>query len=93
MQIAHSARSSPRAGLDNVFVVMVVIFEFEPTGNVWAWADDDLRKKEQNNDTITVFKRRVVASCDLYPCKLTLVPSLAGRMSKCVRRRGANIGT
>ena len=59
---------------------------------LWAWADDDLRKKEKKNDTITVFKRRVIASCESYPSKLALVPSMAGRMSKCVRRRGASIG-
>ena len=66
--------------------------DLNPQENVWAWADDHLRKQEKKKDSIAVFKRRVVASCESYPSKLALVPSLAGRMSKCVKRRGDNIG-
>ena len=46
------------------------------------------RKKKRRQYTL----RRVVAACQRYPSKLALVPSMAGRMAKCVKLRGANIG-
>ena len=66
--------------------------DLNPQENVWAWAEDYLRKSERKRDTVAVFKRRVAASCQRYPSKLALVPSMAGRMAKCVKLRGANIG-
>ena len=65
--------------------------DLNPQENVWAWAEDDLRKSERKRDTVAVFNRRVAASCQRYPSKLALVPSMAGRMAKCVRLRGANL--
>ena len=66
--------------------------DLNPQENVWAWAADDVRDREKKRDTVAVFKRRVVAACQRYPSKLALVPSMAGRMAKCVKLRGANIG-
>ena len=50
--------------------------DLNPQENVWAWAAEDVRKSERKRDTVAVFKRRVAASCQRYPSKLTLVAFL-----------------
>ena len=60
--------------------------------NVWGWAEDRLRKIECKRDAFTVFKRRVAAVSKQYPSSGKLVPSLSGRIAKCIARKGANIG-
>ena len=51
-----------------------------------------MRKAERNTDTFSVFKRRILEVAKQYNGKEKLVPSLAGRVSRCLKRRGANIG-
>ena len=60
--------------------------------NVWGWAEKRLRKAEKKDDTFTVFKRRIIQVSMQYNSKHTLVPSLAGRVSRCLERKGANVG-
>ena len=66
--------------------------DLNPQENVWGWAEKQLRKHEQRTDTFTVFKRRIIQVSQKYVGKSKLVPSLAGRLEKCVRRRGGPIG-
>ena len=66
--------------------------DLNPQENVWGWAEKQLRKHEQRTDTFTVFKRRIIQVSQKYVGKAKLVPSLAGRLEKCVRRRGGPIG-
>ena len=66
--------------------------DLNPQENVWAWADKKLRKVEQKTDTFQVFKRRIIQTSMQYPSKDRLVPSLAGRMARCLERKGAKIG-
>ena len=63
-----------------------------PQENVWAWVEDRLRKVEKKQDTFSVFKRRIVELAKAYPNKEALIPSVAKRVAKCIRRKGANIG-
>ena len=66
--------------------------DLNPQENVWSWAETRLRKTEQKSDTVATFKRRIITVSKAYPGKGNLVPSLAGRMQECLKRRGANIG-
>ena len=66
--------------------------DLNPQENVWGWAEKKLRKVEQQNDTFPVFKRRIIQVSMQYPSKASLVPSLAGRMARCLQRKGAKIG-
>ena len=66
--------------------------DLNPQENVWAWTEKKLRKAEHKNDTFQVFKRRVIQIAMQYTSKNTLVPSLAGRMVRCLERKGAKIG-
>ena len=66
--------------------------DLNPQENVWAWAEKRLRKAEQHNDTFPVFKRRIIQTSSQFVSKSNLVPSLAGRMARCLKRHGAKIG-
>ena len=66
--------------------------DLNPQENVWAWAEKKLRKVEQKNDNFSVFKRRIIQISMQYRSKENLVPSLAGRMLRCLERKGAKIG-
>ena len=66
--------------------------DLNPQENVWGWAEKQLRKVEKPNDTFTVFKRRIVQVSMQYRNKAGLVPSLSGRMARCVERKGGKIG-
>ena len=66
--------------------------DLNPQENVWAWAEKQLRKAEQKNDTFPVFKRRIIQISMQYRSKENLVPSVAGRMVRCLERKGAKIG-
>jgi hypothetical protein len=66
--------------------------DLNPQENVWAWTEKRLRKAEKKTDTFSVFKRRIVEVAKQYNGKEKLVPSLVGRMARCLKRRGANIG-
>ncbi len=66
--------------------------DLNPQENVWAWAEERLRKTENKEDTFTVFKRRIIDVTRKYPGGENLVPSMAERMDLCLRRRGGNIG-
>ena len=66
--------------------------DLNPQENVWAWVEDRLRKVEKKQDTFSVFKRRIVELAKAYPNKEALIPSMAKRVAKCIRRKGANIG-
>ena len=66
--------------------------DLNPQENVWAWAETELRKHEKKTDSVPTFKRRVAEACKRYPNKTALIPSMAGRVAKCVTRRGTNIG-
>ena len=66
--------------------------DLSPQENVWAWVEDRLRKVEKKQDTFSVFKRRIVELAKAYPNKEALIPSMAKRVAKCIRRKGANIG-
>ena len=66
--------------------------DLNPQRNVWAWAEPQLRKAEAAADSFAKFKQRVSEVCHKYPSGEKLVPSLAHRMSLCVRRSGAPIG-
>ena len=54
--------------------------------------EDVLRKQEESSDTFTVFKRRIIQVSQKYASKEKLVPSLAGRLEKCLRLKGGPIG-
>ena len=66
--------------------------DLNPQENVWAWAEKKLRKVEQKEDTIQVFKRRSIQISMSYPGKDNLIPSLAGRMARCLALKGGKIG-
>ena len=66
--------------------------DLNPQENVWAWAEKRLRKTEKTSDSVSAFKRRTVDVCRRYPSGHKLIGSLPGRMVKCIRRKGANIG-
>ena len=63
-----------------------------PSPSVWAWVEDRLRKVEKKHDIFSGFKRRIVELAKAYPNKEALIPSMAKRVAKCIRRKGANIG-
>ena len=66
--------------------------DLNPQENVWAWAEPKLRKEEAKADSFAKFKQRVVAVCGKYPSAEKLVPSMAERVTLCLRRSGAPIG-
>ena len=66
--------------------------DLNPQENVWGWAEKQLRKAEKMDDAFTVFKRRIIQLSIQHNSKHTLVPSLAGGVSRCLERKGANIG-
>lgn len=66
--------------------------DLNPQENVWAWTEKMLRKAEQKTDTLQVFKRRIVQVSMSYKGKDKLVPSLAGRMERCLALNGGKIG-
>ena len=51
-----------------------------------------LRKEEESSDSFTVFKRRIIQVSQKYAAKEKLVPSLAGRLQKCLKLKGGPIG-
>ena len=58
----------------------------------WGWAEKQLRKHEQQTDTFTVFKRCIIQTSQKYVAKEKLLPPLARRLEKCLKRGGARIG-
>ena len=66
--------------------------DLNPQENVWAWAQRKLRKTEKRRDSLATFKRRIVDAARRYPSSAKLVPSMAHRVAKCLKRKGANIG-
>ena len=66
--------------------------DLNPQENVWGWAEDVLRKEEESTDSFTVFKRRIIQVSQKYASKEKLVPSLAGRLEKCLKLAGGPIG-
>ena len=67
--------------------------DLNPQENVWAWAEDELRRKERASDTLDTFTRRVLDVTKRYPSGSKLIPSMAKRVAKCIQKRGAPIGT
>ena len=57
-----------------------------------GWWEEALRKAENKSDEFSTFKRRVLQVCKSYPGGEKLVPSVAGRVALCIKRKGANIG-
>ena len=66
--------------------------DLNPQEHVWAWVEGRLRKAEKKGDTLSVFKRRIVEVAKAYPNKAGLIHSMAKRVAKCLKRKGANIG-
>ena len=66
--------------------------DLNPQENVWASTEKTLRRTERGSDTLTIFKRRILDISKKYEGKEKLIPSMAGRISLCLRRKGANIG-
>ena len=66
--------------------------DLNPQETVWAWAQRKLRKTEKRHDSLATFKRRIVDAARRYPSSAKLVPSMAHRVAKCLKRKGANLG-
>lgn len=66
--------------------------DLNPQEHVWGWAERQLRKEELRTDSFSVFKRRIIQTSRNYVSKEKLVPSLAGRLQRCLKRGGAPIG-
>ena len=65
--------------------------DLNPQENVWAWAEEDLRKAEKDGDTFEVFRQRVVKSVRAYPAAGKIVGSMAKRMKGVIKGKGAMI--
>lgn len=63
-----------------------------PRVRQYSWAETQLRKTEKKEDSVSTFKRRIIAVCEASPESSKLVPSMAMQMRECVKRHGANIG-
>ena len=93
--MANISRDSSRAEIKAAYRKILLAVHPDKGGkkeNAQRLQEEDVRDSEKKRDTVAVFKRRVAAACQRYPSKLALVPSMAGRMAKCVKLRGANIG-
>ena len=66
--------------------------DLNPQENVWSWAEAQLRKSEQKSDAFATFRRRIIHISQKYPAKGKLVKSMAGRVTKCIKHKGQNIG-
>ena len=65
--------------------------DLNPQENVWAWAEQNLRKAEKDEDTFEVFRKRVLKSVRAYPAADKLVGSMAKRMQRVTEGKGAMI--
>ena len=66
--------------------------DLNPQENVWAWAEEEVRRAEKKMDSVSTFKRRILAACKQHPSGAKLVPGMTKRMAKCIKRKGASIG-
>jgi transposase len=68
--------------------------DLNPQENVWAWAENDVRAHEKNSDSFEMFQKRVLKSTRSYPTAYAkkLVPGMAKRMKKLLKRQGGHIG-
>ena len=54
--------------------------DLTPQENVWAWAEDDLRKSERKRDIVAVAKRRMAKCVKLRGCKYLQIAQRLGRL-------------
>ena len=66
--------------------------DLNPQENVWPWLEANLRDSEKDADDFKTFLRRLNAVSKRYPHAENLVPSLAGRVAKCLALSGGAIG-
>ena len=66
--------------------------DLNPQENVWAWAEEHLREKEANGDSLEAFTKRVVAACRAYPHADKLVGGMAKRVKLLFEKHGGNVG-
>jgi len=54
--------------------------DMNPQENVWAWAEPELRRLENDDDPFEEWVKKTMKACDAYPASKTLVASMANRM-------------
>ena len=65
--------------------------ELNPQENIWPWAENALRKREQDDDTFEDFGKRCLAAVDDFPAKHKLIASMAHRIAKLIAADGGPI--
>ena len=63
--------------------------DLNPEENVWAWVLKELKRPEHQTTSFLAFKAKVLSLVRSFPSKAKLVPSLAGRLEQCIKRKGA----
>ncbi len=66
--------------------------ELNPQENVWAWAENELRELESDDDSFEEFKKLTLKACRAYPGHKKLVGSMEERIAECIESKGAMIG-
>ena len=68
--------------------------DLNPQEHVWGWAEDEVREREEDTDTVEVFQRRVLSTVKAYPTAWAkkFVGGMANRMALVIKKEGANIG-
>ena len=62
--------------------------ELNPQENVWAWAEDELRRMETGKEPLAAWSKKVIKAVDKYPAKGKLVGSMAKRCQEIIDRSG-----
>ena len=63
--------------------------DLNPQENVWAWAEQELRSKENDGDSFAVFQKKILQAVHAYPASNKLVGAMAKRCKTVVVRKGA----
>ena len=54
--------------------------DMNPQENVWGWAEDELRRRETEDDPFDLWVKKVLKACKAYPSSEKLIASMANRM-------------
>ena len=63
--------------------------DMNPQGNVWAWAENELRRQKNEDDPFAIWTKRTLKACRAYPSSDKLVGSMAKRMRNVHKADGA----
>ena len=63
--------------------------DLNPQENVWTWAEEELRRNEEDSDTFEKFGERVLQAVTAYVGNDNLVGSMARRVARAIAAGGA----